>query len=170
MTILLAMLLVVTPAADQVMGRPLGAPLRGAALEKRTVEVASLLRCPVCQGLSVADSPAAMALNMKSQVREMLSWGYTQEQIISYFEKSYGQFVRLEPPRKGINWLVWLGPLIALVIGAVIVTATIRRGAGRGTHSSLRSSEQAGAAGGTPAHLDRYVDRVRELTGGERKG
>ena len=170
MTILLTLFLAVTPAADQVMGKPLGTPHRGTALEKRTEEVASLLRCPVCQGLSVADSPATMALNMKSQVREMLSWGYSQEQIISYFEKSYGQFVRLDPPRKGINWLVWLGPLIALVIGAVIITATIRRGAGRGTHSSLRSSGQAGAAGETPAHLDPYVARVRELTGREHGG
>ncbi len=81
----------------------------GEALLARTEDVAGLLRCPVCQGLSVADSPATMAVNMKAQVREMLAAGYDQEQILAYFEHSYGEFVRLQPPLRGVNWLVWLG-------------------------------------------------------------
>jgi cytochrome c-type biogenesis protein CcmH len=72
----------------------------------------------VCQGLSVADSPATMAVNMKAQVKDLLSQGYEQEQILAYFERSYGEFVRLRPPLRGVNWLVWLGPLAALGIGA----------------------------------------------------
>jgi len=44
--------------------------------------------------MSIADSPSEMAVNMKHQVRDLLSRGYTQEQILDYFERSYGQFQR----------------------------------------------------------------------------
>jgi cytochrome c-type biogenesis protein CcmH len=110
-----------------VVGAPKGQPLSGPALEARVEEVAGLLRCPVCQGLSVADSPATMALNMKVQVGEMLAVGYDQDQILTYFERSYGEFVRLEPKMRGANWLVWLGPLGALVTGAAVVTWALKR-------------------------------------------
>ena len=51
----------------EVVGAPRGTALSGAALDARTEEVSALLRCPVCQGLSVADSPASMATNMKAR-------------------------------------------------------------------------------------------------------
>ena len=56
-----------------VVGPPRGRPFTGEALEARTEEVGGLLRCPVCQGLSVADSPASMAVAMKAQVKELLA-------------------------------------------------------------------------------------------------
>ncbi len=55
---------------------------------------------------------------MKARVRELLAAGYDEEQILAYFERSYGEFVRLEPPRRGINWLVWLAPPLALWAGS----------------------------------------------------
>jgi cytochrome c-type biogenesis protein CcmH len=100
----------------------------GAALEKQTYEVASLLRCPVCQGMSVADSPAEMAVNMKKQVRAMLERGYTREQILDYFERSYGQFVLLKPKFQGVNTMVWILPLLAIAAGVVIVVRKLSRG------------------------------------------
>ena len=66
-----------------VVGAPKGRPLAGDALTARTEDVASLLRCPVCQGLSVADSPATMAVNMKVEVRELLAKGYDQDQVLA---------------------------------------------------------------------------------------
>ena len=53
-----------------LLGAPQGRSLSGPELDQRTQEVASLLRCPVCQGMSVADSPSTVALDMKHQVRE----------------------------------------------------------------------------------------------------
>lgn len=115
------------PAGPEgVVGPPRGRPLSGAALETRTQEVASLLRCPVCQGLSVADSPATTARKMKAEVREMLAAGYDQDQILDYFERSYGEFVRLRPPLRGVNWLVWAAPILGLVTGACLVAWTLR--------------------------------------------
>jgi cytochrome c-type biogenesis protein CcmH len=144
----------------QVVGPPRGKPLSGAALDARTEEVGSLLRCPVCQGLSVADSPASMAVNMKTEVRELLTRGYSQEQILAYFEHSYGEFVRLEPPMRGVNWLVWLLPFIALAAGAFAVTRVM------GARRAAPSAEPAPLPGpGTlpdDPELARYVRRVRE--------
>src|SRR5207248_664527 len=92
---------------------PGGPQLSGPELDARTDEIGALLRCPVCQGLSVADSPATMARNMKAEVREKLAAGYDQERILADFERSYGEFVRLQPPMRGVNWLVWFGPVAA---------------------------------------------------------
>jgi len=115
------------PDASQFVGPPQARPLAGAELDRRTVEVAGLIRCPVCQGLSIADSPSEMANNMKGQVHELLSRGYTQEQILSYFEQSYGQFVLLRPKFRGVNALVWLLPIAALAFGALAVFAKTRK-------------------------------------------
>ena len=126
----LLLLLVTTtaaPDASMFVGPPQGQPLAGAALDVKTQEVASLLRCPVCQGMSVADSPSEMAVNMKHQVGALVARGYTREQILAYFERSYGQFVLLKPKFQGVNTLVWILPILAIAIGVVIVLRVISR-------------------------------------------
>jgi cytochrome c-type biogenesis protein CcmH len=147
----------------EVVGAPRGTALSGAALDTRTEEVGALLRCPVCQGLSIADSPATMASKMKARVRELLAAGYDEEQILSYFERSYGEFVRLEPPRRGINWLVWLAPPLALLGGLALVRRTLRRAA-----SPASPAAEVPARDALPADpaLARNVLRVRELAYG----
>jgi cytochrome c-type biogenesis protein CcmH len=120
----LLLLLVTTtaaPDASMFVGPPQGQPLSGAALDAKTTEVASLLRCPVCQGMSIADSPSEMAVNMKHQVNALLARGYKREQILDYFERSYGQFVLLKPKFQGVNALVWLLPILAIGIGVMVV-------------------------------------------------
>jgi len=144
------------PDAAQFVGPPQGTAVTGPMLDQRTQEVAGLLRCPVCQGLSIADSPSEMAVNMKGQVRELLSRGYTQEQILKYFELSYGQFVLLKPKFQGVNTLVWILPILALVIGAVIVVTKAKK---------LEAAPVAPKPEGEqPAEVDPYLARVRELT------
>lgn len=108
------------------LGAPRGAPLSGLALDAQTDDVGALLRCPVCQGLSVTDSPSTMARNMKAEVREKLAAGYDREQILAHFERSYGEFVRLEPPLRGVNWIVWLAPIAGLLVGAWVVSLALR--------------------------------------------
>lgn len=109
-----------------LLDAPQGSPLQGPALEQRTQEVASGLRCPVCQGLSIADSPSEMAVNMKAEVRSMLAKGYTREQIETYFVRSYGEFVLLEPKFQGVNTLVWILPVAALLLGGFAVWRVLR--------------------------------------------
>lgn len=143
------------PDAQQFVGNPKGTPLAGDPLYQRTHEVAALLRCPVCQGLSVADSPSEMAVNMKGQVRELLARGYTEEQILQYFERSYGQFVLLKPKFEGVNALVWMIPIAALLIGIAVVFTKIRK---------LQGVSSAPA----PVEDDEYLARVRNLVSGDK--
>ena len=152
MILLVLLLSLKVPDAQQFVGAPQGTPLAGAQLYQRTHEVASLLRCPVCQGMSVADSPAEMAVNMKEQVRELLARGYTEEQILKYFELSYGQFVLLKPK----SWVVWALPVIVLVIGAALVLMKIRK-------------LSAAPIAPTPApETDPYLAQVRDLVSGDK--
>lgn len=138
-----------------IIGQPAGRPLSGEALDRKTIEVAALLRCPVCQGLSIADSPATMAVNMKREVRDLLAEGYSGDQVLAYFEKSYGEFVRLQPPLRGFNWLVWLAPMAALLAGAFIVMRFVRQ-------ASPASRVGRAVIEDGPAR-DPYLDQVRRL-------
>lgn len=115
-----------TPAAPAQDPAPLGPPLSGAALDRATEEVASLMRCPVCQGLSVADSPSSSAVDLKAEVRRQLSLGYTGDQVIASFERSYGEFIRLAPKAEGFNWMVWLMPIVAFAVGALLIYLRLR--------------------------------------------
>jgi cytochrome c-type biogenesis protein CcmH len=158
--IALASLLAASPP-DPTLGPPAGAPLSGVELDARTNEIGALLRCPVCQGLSVTDSPSTMARNMKLEVREKLAAGYDQEQILASFERSYGEFVRLRPPLRGANWLVWLGPAAFLLAGGAAVTLALRRQRPRSSASGDAPSEDP--------RLDDAVARVRALADGAKR-
>jgi cytochrome c-type biogenesis protein CcmH len=149
----------------RVVGSPRGQRLEGVALDTRTEEVAALLRCPVCQGLSVADSPSTMAGNMRAQVKELVAAGYDQEQILAYFERSYGEFVRLQPPLRGVNWLVWLAPVLGLLLGAAVIAWALRapRSAPAGAPAAGATAELPGPDTLPPdPALAPYVLRVRE--------
>ena len=147
---------------SQVVGAPRGGTLSGAALEQRTREVSALLRCPVCQGLSVADSPSTMATNMRAQVRELVAAGYDQEQVLAYFERSYGEFVRLQPPLRGVNWLVWLAPVLGLLGGGAIVWWALRRPSGASPAGTPAADVPGPDTLPDDPVLARFVLRIRE--------
>ena len=65
---------------------------------------------------------AESAMAMKAQVRKLLELGYSRDQVLEYFEGSYGEFVRLVPKVEGLNLLVWAAPAIALIGGAALIT------------------------------------------------
>ena len=104
-------------------------------MDDRVREVASELRCVVCQNLSVADSPSDLAREMRNLVRELLQQGKTPEEIKAYFQSRYGDFVLLEPPKRGFNLLVWGLPFAALVGGACGIYLVARRWTARGHES-----------------------------------
>lgn len=159
-----------SPDPKWVVGDPAGPPRTGVELEKETTRVASLLRCPVCQGLSVNDSPATMAQNMKRQVRDLVAKGYSEEQSLLYFERAYGEFVRLEPPMRGVNWLVWAAPIALLLIGGGFVVIVVRR-MQRAPREAVTGDAAKPALPGRDTlpddeHLAHYVLRTRELAYG----
>ena len=155
MIVLLLMLQLRVPDAANFVGEPKGVPLSSVQLSHRTSEVAALLRCPVCQGMSVDDSRAEMAVNMKEQVRELLARGYTEEQILKYFELSYGQFVLLRPKFEGVTSAVWLLPVIGLLAGVAVMFVTLRK-LGRRPLPAPREKQLT-------AESDPYLARVRDI-------
>ena len=97
-------------------------------IEEQTVyEIASQLRCVVCQNLSVADSPSEMALQMRSVIKERLAAGERPDQVMRYFVDKYGDWILLSPPRRGFSLLVWIFPFVAVVVGLGIVALVLRR-------------------------------------------
>ena len=84
-------------------------------IKDQTHDISKLLRCLACHGLSVADSRSDGAIAMKARVKELLSLGYTQEQIIDYFVDVYGEWILLKPDSK--HWFLIAGPVVVLLIG-----------------------------------------------------
>ena len=97
------------------------------ALEARTKEVASVLRCPVCQGLSIADSPSELSLQMKDVVRQQLREGKSPEEVKAYFVSKYGEWILLQPKASGANLLVYILPIVLVLGGAVFIWLMVRR-------------------------------------------
>lgn len=124
--VLLALLVLATTGA-LLGGRAAGQPPATAVNEREVYEVASQLRCVVCQNLSVADSPSEMANQMRAVVRERLAAGERPEQVIAYFVDKYGQWILLSPPARGFTLLVWVVPFIALGLGLVLAAVLVRR-------------------------------------------
>ncbi len=141
-----------TELRQQRIGEPAGPALTGAPLEALTDEVSALMRCPVCQGLSVADSPTPLAAAMKNEVRELLAAGYSREQVLEYFEQSYGEFILLAPHARGFNLTVWLAPLALLLVGLVLILR--RRAPAKPVEAAVDTDMLA------------YRERVRREVGG----
>jgi cytochrome c-type biogenesis protein CcmH len=112
-------------AQDTVRGDV--APERADDLERVTTEVASELRCPVCQGVSVEDSPTELARQMRAVVREQLAAGRSPEQVRAYFVDKYGEWILLEPKASGFNLLVYVLPWLAMLIGILVIVIAVRR-------------------------------------------
>jgi len=95
-------------------------------LDQRVHDVASQLKCLVCQGESVADSPATLSLQMRGVIRQQLQSGKSEQEVIQYFVSRYGDRILLSPPWQGLTLLAWLVP-IALMIGGVLLLFVVLR-------------------------------------------
>jgi len=97
------------------------------ALEAMTTVLASELRCPVCQGNSIQDSPSELAQQMRDLIRDQLRSGKTPDEVRAYFVDKYGEWILLSPKAEGLNLVVYIVPLIAVLVGGLVVWRTVRR-------------------------------------------
>ena len=97
------------------------------ALEARMMAISSELRCLVCQNQTIADSHAELAVDLRTQVRELLQAGKTNEQITDYMTARYGDFVLYRPPFKAATALLWIGPAAMVLIGLGALFVVLRR-------------------------------------------
>lgn len=96
-------------------------------LEARTTVVAAELRCAVCQGISIQESPSALAREMREVVKEQLREGRTPEEVKDFFVASYGEWILLSPRPHGLNILLYLLPALLLFGGAALIVVVVRR-------------------------------------------
>jgi len=99
---------------------------RPRSVEQRTHDIASQLRCPICNGESVADSSTPIAQQMRSVIRQDVQAGQSDDQIIASFRTSYGDSILLRPPLGGFTAIIWFGPVVALLAGIAIVGVAAR--------------------------------------------
>ncbi|MBI2847097.1 MAG: cytochrome c-type biogenesis protein CcmH [Chloroflexi bacterium] len=91
------------------------------SIDEKVRDVAQALECPVCENLSVADSPSDLAQEMKALIREKLEQGQSKEEILQYFVSRYGEEILRDPPKTGFGLVVWWGPVAGLAIGAGVI-------------------------------------------------
>ncbi|MFK7926965.1 MAG: cytochrome c-type biogenesis protein CcmH [Myxococcota bacterium] len=108
------------------IGPPGAPPATEEELDAIAYRVSKGLRCPVCQ-TSIIDSASDSATNMRTRVRELVSYGYSKAQIEDYFVQQYDDWILLAPPAQGLNWLVWIGPALAGGIAlAALATVVVK--------------------------------------------
>ena len=121
-----------------------------AATEQRLKHLAEELRCLVCQNQTIADSNASLAVDLRSQIRSQISAGRSDGEIRDYMVQRYGDFVLYRPPFKASTAVLWLGPVILLVVGALVFGVLLRR------RRALPAAEQPSAK--RRAEIEKLLD------------
>jgi len=101
--------------------------LKDPKLEARARVLSEELRCMVCQNQSIDDSAAPLARDLRLLVRERLTKGDSDSQVLNYLVARYGEFVLLKPRFELQNLLLWGLPPFALVAGMIALVVTARR-------------------------------------------
>jgi cytochrome c-type biogenesis protein CcmH len=115
--------------------------LKDPLIESRARKLSTELRCLVCQNQSIDDSNAPLARDLRVIVREQLSAGKTDAQVMDHIVQRYGEFVLLRPRFNATTLLLWLAPLL-LLAGGVVGIVTWARSRSAITDAPLSITEQ----------------------------
>jgi len=113
-------------------------------VEQRLLAIAEEVRCLVCQNESLAGSRAELALDLRREIRHLLTQGKSDAEVLDFLVARYGDFVRYRPPLKPTTWLLWGGPFALLAAGLFGLVLFVR--ARQGTGAALTPEEQREAA------------------------
>jgi cytochrome c-type biogenesis protein CcmH len=89
-------------------------------------QVASQLYCPVCENVPLDVCPTQACAQWRELIREKLAAGWSDAQIKQYFVTQYGDRVLATPPAHGLNWLVYVLPPVAILIGVAVLAGVLR--------------------------------------------
>jgi cytochrome c-type biogenesis protein CcmH len=138
----IALLLTAIGASSSLAVQP-DEMLKDPALEARARELSRELRCMVCQNQSIDESDAPLARDLRLLVRERLTKGDTNKQVLDFLVVRYGEFVLLKPPLDSRTIILWALPPIALLAGAIgLYFAGRRRRVGPAEPATLSNDEQ----------------------------
>lgn len=116
--------------------------LKDSALELRARNLSSELRCMVCQNQSIDDSEAPLARDLRVLVRERLTKGDSDQQVLDFLVARYGEFVLLRPRLEWHTLLLWGLPPAALMAGAIGLVLMARRRKERSLAAEALSPEE----------------------------
>ncbi|MGY0559708.1 cytochrome c-type biogenesis protein [Luteimonas sp. A277] len=128
-TLLLALLLAFIPTTvlAQAAQDPTPLEFRDAAEEDRFRQLVVELRCVMCQNQSLADSNAQIAHDLRREVLSLMRQGMNDNEVRDFLVARYGEFVLYRPRVSANTWLLWFGPGVLLLAGAVVVVRTVRK-------------------------------------------
>ena len=106
---------------------PVDAPLTDPALEARARTLHKQLRCLVCQNQSIDDSNADLARDLRIVVRQRISLGGSDQEVLDYLVDRYGDWILLNPPFKIQTLALWLGPFALLLLGGTVAIVVLRQ-------------------------------------------
>ncbi len=95
-------------------------------LDQHVQTIGAQLKCPVCQGESVADSPSDRAQQMRGIIRQKLQAGASDQQILQFFSDRYGEQIVWSPQWWGFSLLTWVVPIVLLLGGLMLIYFTLR--------------------------------------------
>ena len=121
--LLLILLLIAPPAFALDPGEMFSDP----ALEERARDIGRQLRCLKCRNQSIFDSNAGIAKDLRVVVRERITAGDSDRDILSYVQTRFGDYVLLKPPVAGHTYVLWLTPFALLLIGGTAVAFYLRK-------------------------------------------
>jgi len=96
-------------------------------IEARLKALSSELRCLVCQNTTLADSSAPLAEDLRNEIRVLMHQGKSDDEVKAYLVERYGDFVLYRPPMQNNTMLLWFGPLIMLLIGAITLFFVLKK-------------------------------------------
>jgi cytochrome c-type biogenesis protein CcmH len=94
--------------------------------EQQYRQLTGQLRCPKCQNTNIAASDSIIAADMRSKVYQLLKEGQSNQQIIDYMVARYGNFVTYQPPVTPSTLILWVGPALFVIIGALVIILRAR--------------------------------------------
>ncbi len=100
---------------------------RTSAAAARISHLESLVRCPSCEDLSVAQSNATTAIAVRHEIVTRVARGDSDTAILTSLEATYGTSVLLSPPTSGLGVLLWAGPVALILLAGAVVTRLVRR-------------------------------------------
>jgi len=129
--------------------------LKDPTQEARARDISGDIRCLVCQNQSILDSNADLAKDLRQIVRERITLGDSDAEVRDYLVRRYGDWVLLDPPFKITTYLLWIGPAVIFLIGAILMIIFLRgrRGQAQEAATAITRDEQA--------ELDRLLETDR---------
>ncbi len=153
------------PALPDSVVVPDSAEVTGARLDELTARVASQLRCPVCRNQSVLESSSTLAREMQAEIKRRLALGHSPEEVRAYFVSRYGDWVLLKPKAEGLNLVVYLFPVVAVLGGGFLVWRLLSRWTGREEGAADEDGGAATEDGLSEEERERLASALEEEAG-----